>query len=585
MMRLPSVYLLCGMIFSACGGLGGEPEIVATYAPQQSVSEAQYTTNWKPNLAKGALIFAENCIECHGDSGDGKGKLVSAGSVTAPPDMTDLALTAAKSPLAFYEIISDGKIENLMPPWRNALNEQERWDVALYTYTLAYDDALLSVGERIWEEQCVGCELPNLIPPVFSDIDYGIDLNRGRFASSLNPEALEAAVAYARMRSLETGEVAVEYDAGQAVALGRFTGRVQHGSEGGTVPEGALVQLQYGNPEIGFTYAETTAAADSSFAFENVPLTDEFIYVVGAVYKGRVFTRRVVAGNPANSAYDQTITVYDVSNDPFVISIARIDIFLNPVNLEQQGSGLHVTQSVTYRNSSDRIFTSGRGFDDGREASLLLQFPADARILSDDDSGRYVIIEDVERVPDSLIDTLPVPPGDTHDITVEYFLPYGDKLQFEQAFNNLVDAELTIMLPAGMDLSGNNLALAPDQGTDNLKVYSGKLKLERDPQLSFAIAGDPYPTSSDDGRVITSDSLLPALLAIAAAVVAALGGITLWRRRGPDPDQRIDDLARQIAQLDDEHDRGQINHDVYHHRRRDLKAQLAQLMERQRDDG
>ena len=208
MMRLPSVYLLCGMIFSACGGLGGEPEIVATYAPQQSVSEAQYTTNWKPNLTTGALIFAENCIECHGDSGDGKGNLVSAGSVTAPPDMTDLALTAAKSPLAFYEIISDGKIENLMPPWRNALNEQERWDVALYTYTLAYDDTLLSVGERIWEEQCVGCELPNLIPPVYSDIDFGIELNRGSFASSLNPEALEAAVAYARMRSLEAGEVA-----------------------------------------------------------------------------------------------------------------------------------------------------------------------------------------------------------------------------------------------------------------------------------------------------------------------------------------------------------------------------------------
>ena len=49
------------------------------------------------------------------------------------------------------------------------------------------------------------------------------------------------------------------------------------------------------------------------------------------------------------------------------------------------------------------------------------------------------------------------------------------------------------MLPAGMDLSSDNLALAPDQGNDNLKVYSGKLKLERDPQLSFTIAGRSLP--------------------------------------------------------------------------------------------
>ena len=37
-------------------------------------------------------------------------------------------------------------IAKLMPPWENALSEAERWDVALYSYTLAYDEALLEAG-------------------------------------------------------------------------------------------------------------------------------------------------------------------------------------------------------------------------------------------------------------------------------------------------------------------------------------------------------------------------------------------------------------------------------------------------------
>ena len=83
--------------------------------------------------------------------------------------------------------------------------------------------------------------------------------------------------------------------------------------------------------------------------------------------------------------------------------------------------------------------------------------------------------------------------------------------------------------------------------------------------------------------MLTGESLLAALLALIAAAVALPAGFALWRRRAPDQSSSIDSLAKQIAQLDDEHDRGQINHDLYHHRRRELKAKLAELMSQQRD--
>ena len=578
MSRLTPVCLILLTLLCACRGLGGEPDIVATFAPAPSASSAAMSENWQPNILRGQQIFAENCTDCHGISGDGQGELVLSGSVSPPIDMTNRASIRSRSPLDWFTIISEGNIENLMPPWQNALSEAERWDVAMYSYALAYDAELLATGAQLWRERCEDCELPAAIPPLYSDQDYGQALNREVFADALDAEEIAAAVAWARMQTLSGAGEGAEKVAG-ALRLGKISGRVQHGSAGGIVPPDTAVQLQFGNPEIGFSIAETSIDADGLFVFEDIPLTADISYVIGVIYDGRVFSRLLPEGE-----YSQTITIYDLTNDPTVISVAGIDLFLNPVQLEPHGTGLHITQIIRYGNDSDRIFTSGRGFDDGREASLLLQFPTSAKIMSDDAGGRYVLIVDLERLPDSLIDTLPVAPGGGHEILVEYFLPYGDGLEFDQAFNNRVEGDITIMLPMTLSIESAELDARPEGGeSGNVKVYEGRLNQDRDPRLRFEIAGDPFATTSDDAGLLTGDGLLAALLALIAAAVALPAAFALWRRRAPDQSGSIDNLAKQIAQLDDEHDRGQINHDLYHHRRRQLKAKLAELMSQQRD--
>ncbi len=582
MPRLTSLCLILLALLCACRGLGGEPDIVATFAPPPAAGSAAISENWRPDIARGQQIFADNCVDCHGISGDGQGELVLAGSVSAPLDMTDLALTRAKSPLDWFTIISEGNIENLMPPWQNALSEGERWDVTMYSYALAYDAELLATGAHLWTERCGDCELPAAIPPRYSDEDYGGALNRESFADALESEEIAAVVAHLRTVTLRGAGQPAENVEG-ALPVGKISGRVQHGSGGGIVPPDTIAQLQFGNPEIGFSLAEASIDAAGNFVFADIPLSADISYVIGVIYDGRIFSRLLPAGE-----YEQTITIFDLTNDPAVISVAAVDLFLNPVQLNPHGAGLHITQIIRYRNDSDRIFTSGRGFDDGREASLLLQFPLGAKIMSDDAGGRYVLIEDLEGLPDSLpallIDTLPVAPGDAHEIIVEYFLPYIEGLDFEQAFNNRVEGDITVVLPKTLTIESAELHETPEGGgSDNVKVYAGRLNQDRDPRLRFEIAGDPFATSSDDSGVLTGESLLAALLTLIAAAVALLGGIVLWRRRAPDQSGSIDNLAKQIAQLDDEHDRGQINHDLYHHRRRQLKARLAELMSQQRD--
>ena len=562
--------LLLLLLLNACGGLSGEPEIIATAPPQPTADPAiTLAATWQPNIEKGAAIFAEHCTECHGIGGDGRGDLILAGSIAQPLDMTDRVLVRAKSPLQWFEIISKGKIENLMPPWENALRENERWDVTLYAYSLAYDEAQLKLGEQVWQQQCGDCTLPTLIPPVYSDDDYGTQLNRELFASALTVEEQAAVVAYARMASL-----AYEDRAEQRETLGDIKGRVAHGTVGGVVPAETVVQLQYGNADTGFSLAETPVDESLGFMFEDLTLTNDLNYVLGVVYKGRLFSRHLAA----EEASDLTITVYDVTEDPLVISVGRIDLFVEAVKLAELGSGLYITQIIGFRNSSDRIYTSGRRFDDGREAVLLVQFPQGAQALSNDAGGRYVFIENVGQLPNSVIDTLPVPPGNKHQVILEYFLPLAGSAKFEQDFNSVVDAEVRVMLSAGLDVVGDSLSLEnAEQVTEDARVYGGWLTMESEARLSFVISGDPDATSRGE-MVVTQDQLAILILSAGVLGAALFGGLGYRQWRKGAPTSEIERLAQELARLDDAHDQGRLNHDLWHQKRRELKARLAELM-------
>ena len=560
--------LILALSLTGCGGLGGEPRIVSTAPPAMEAPGAALAREWQPDIRNGARIFAERCVECHGESGDGRGDLVVAGSVAAPLDMTDHAKVASKSPLEFFEIITKGNIASLMPPWEQALGERERWDLALHSYSLAYDEELLANGERVWRENCRDCVLPSGIPPVYSDAAYAAKMNREIFASALGAAEALAATAYARWSSL-TAEPA-------RLPQGEIKGRVRQGTAGGLLPLDTVLRLRYGKADSGYSIAETVAAADGAFRFEGVPLADDFDYALGALYEGRLFSQRI---SPWQEAA-HTITVYDATHDPFVVSIARLDLYIEAVALDDLGAGLYISQILTFRNESDRVYTSGRGFDDGREAALLIQFPQGARLLSGDAGGRYVVIEDLESLPDSAIDTLPVLPGEVHAAPLEFWLPYQDGARFEQEFNNFVDAEVIATLPEALRIDSDWLRESDEAGTvEGYRVYSATLRLDQDPRISFGVSGAPLSTSSDDRLVVTSESLPALLLGLVAVTGALLGGLGLLKRRRDIGGGEIEGLVAALARLEDEHDQGRINHDLYHQRRRDLKARLARLME------
>lgn len=126
-MFLLLLVLSVSLALTGCGSLTDEPRIVSTLPPR--VVEAPTTTQ---ALSGGARLFAERCTPCHGAGGHGDGPLVLAGQIAAPPDFTQPATMSVQGVEAILEVVTDGRIEKMMPPWEGALTDAERMAVAQY---------------------------------------------------------------------------------------------------------------------------------------------------------------------------------------------------------------------------------------------------------------------------------------------------------------------------------------------------------------------------------------------------------------------------------------------------------------------
>src|SRR5699024_5510130 len=101
-----------------------------------------------PDVAQGAMIYQHQCAQCHGVRGDGSGP---AGRHLDPPpiDFTDTSRADQRSPLSLYQAITQGVEGTAMRSYAQDLSEPERWDLAYYVGSLAYEHQT-SRGKRQW---------------------------------------------------------------------------------------------------------------------------------------------------------------------------------------------------------------------------------------------------------------------------------------------------------------------------------------------------------------------------------------------------------------------------------------------------
>ena len=101
-----------------------------------------------PDVKRGAALFAENCVACHGPRGNGDGPLASR--LDPPPiAFTDSDRAKVRSLLALYQAVSQGVSGTSMPAFK-ALSESDRWAVTFFVSGLSYSDEARKAGARRW---------------------------------------------------------------------------------------------------------------------------------------------------------------------------------------------------------------------------------------------------------------------------------------------------------------------------------------------------------------------------------------------------------------------------------------------------
>ena len=82
------------------------------------------------NEEKAKALFDVYCGICHGEKGDGQGKLAKNGKFLGVPNYKDRDITIG----SVFHVETYGK--NMMGSYANQLSQQERWQVATYVMKL-----------------------------------------------------------------------------------------------------------------------------------------------------------------------------------------------------------------------------------------------------------------------------------------------------------------------------------------------------------------------------------------------------------------------------------------------------------------
>jgi len=612
--------LLLLLTVAACSGLAGEPQIVATIPPPtQAPAELGYPPN-PPDIANGAQIFAARCASCHGINGNGQGELFTTGQLAIngtpqpPGDFTNPDTARDQTPKEWFDTVTNGRIEKLMPPWANALTEQERWDVALYTYTLHYTPDQLARGVEVWESECIDChgiqgrgdgpdaadvgkKVGDLTDQesmsdvsdnaIYNFVTEGSADAMPAFADDLSEDDIWAAVAYARSLSLQNREAVGAQEPPEpestveASASGTITGKISNGTAGGSTPSDLNVTLFVFDAQFNNQRFETVADGEGNFRFDDVAFGPDFAYAVTTSYRERTFASEIIRG--ASASFDLPVTIYELTEDTAFLTITGMVYEITAV-----GGGLQVTQVMIVKNSSDRLFTSNNEVQDNQFASVVITLPPGAIVLGfPDNPQRYTVSEDQK----TIIDTAPVIPGQDHIIRVIYLVPYETSAIIEQPINYALEGPVRLLVRPETVRATSELLPAVGPQTVGDATYSGygaTLTLNQGDLIRFELNGSGAATLSEvRSPVVSSNNLvIVAILALIAVISIVAGLYIFYVRRGNinqqpsllDKDRLVDSLVRQIAELDEAHDRGDINHDFYHHQRQQLKAQLSELM-------
>jgi len=142
-----------------------------------------------PDLARGAALYAENCSSCHGATGHGDGPNAQ-GLDPHPVAFADMGRARQRSVFGLYQVIGQGLDGTAMASFAQ-LPSDDRWDLAFYVGSFAFDERAAEQGERLWNTDAA-------LRARFPDLQSVTQLTPAALASEIGDVHATQIVAYLR---------------------------------------------------------------------------------------------------------------------------------------------------------------------------------------------------------------------------------------------------------------------------------------------------------------------------------------------------------------------------------------------------
>ncbi len=545
-----------------------------------------------PDSTLGGMIYAEKCAACHGPTAKGDGpraaQIRAEGKTVA--NLTEPSRLRAAVPRAWHDIISNGRIQNLMPNFSGSLTAQQRWDVQSYIWALGTTTQTLMTGSELYAQQCASCHGKQgettfgpanlkLQSPTFlaekSLVDIAGGMLRGDPHAGVKlDDAQRFAIAdYIRALNYVFVDPAMQ-QAERVSGDGTLVMTATNGTPNGSAPNG-LPMLLRAYDQTSEVLSRTANVNDAGVAiFDNLPRREDYFYQAELDFSGGRFYGPPMQFVSATQTISSMLRVYETTTDAKDISIGAMHFFVQEIG---EGTAT-IVEFYIFNNGADRAYIGEPATGDRRH-SLRISVPKDAQNLRFDGLG---LDQRFFREGDVIFDTEVVVPGQgVQQITLIYEVPYRGQRAFErQVFYPVASWDVLVPENSGagdplkvIGLEDRGLQQTPN---GNLTLYTGQQANAND-ALKWTLTGKPLgaPVQGTDARAI-------GIGLIAFGLAVGIGYFLLSRARAAQaqvatPAAERDSLLRQLALLDDAFAQGKLKEADYAARRTALKAELREV--------
>src|SRR6266498_2707522 len=518
-----------------------------------------------PSTENGAGIFAEKCAPCHGKTGLGDGERGIQLGVTVPAfGLPEIARPAF--PAQWYTTVTRGNMERFMPPFVS-LSDQQRWDVVAYAMTLHTSEEEITKGKELFEANCANCSTDFFKDQskmsALSEVDLARIIKQGNqevpaFGSTLSDDEVWSIAVYLRTLSFNTESVeaaaASTSTAIPATAVVKATVTSEVGTPSTeTTPVGteqapstneatAIVKAGFGTvsgsienktntelpsdmkvtlrgydhgadpntgPQEVFTQ-EDTLNSDGSFAFENIELPLNRIFIAEVTFEGtNLRSDFAVVKEGDTSVSLPPIKLYNKTTDTSKLVIDESRIFS-----AHRTAVVQVHNVYSFRNPSDETIV------------VTLEKNSEVPFFKSPEGSSGIGYEPVQD-SESLVQTengFAIPPSNgSYKLLAFASVPNAKEFEFSQEFV-LPVATVTVFVPEGVKAKNDNLT---DLGVQKVQDFNFQI-YELDgvgagQKVKLTISGTPKETttSTTTTEVTSNKNLLIGAGAVGVALILA----------------------------------------------------------------